>query len=83
MKQKKVSKKPIKNFLEVAVVVAVALAFIMPGAALIANEDKHMCPDTIISIDPSTQTVEKGETFNISVYVNPGEPIIGASFDYL
>jgi len=38
---------------------------------------------TIVSISPSAQTVEKGETFTISVYVEPAEDIMGVSFDYL
>jgi len=83
MRQKKVNKKPIKNFWNAAVVVAVALAFIMPGAALIENKDNYRFIDTIISIDPSTQTVDQDETFIVSIYVEPGEPIIGVSFDLL
>jgi len=38
---------------------------------------------TIVSISPSAQTVEKGETFTVDVYVEPSEPIIGVSFDHL
>ena len=37
----------------------------------------------IVSILPSAQAVGKGETFTVSVYVEPSEPIIGATFDYL
>ena len=40
-------------------------------------------PGTVVSISPSTQTVEPGETFTVSVYVEPGEPIMGVSFDKL
>ena len=38
---------------------------------------------SVISISPSTQIVSKGETFDVSVYVEPGEPIIGIKFDKL
>ena len=39
--------------------------------------------ETIICILPSNQTVEKNETFNVSVYVEPSEAINGVAFDYL
>ena len=79
MKRMKVSKKSIKNFLECCCSVYHA------RSSLISNEgSKFMFTDnTIISIDPSTQTVEQGETFVVSVYVEPGEPRIGVNFDYL
>jgi len=38
---------------------------------------------TIVSIQPPSQTVEVGDTFEISIYIEPSEPIIGANFDYL
>lgn len=36
-----------------------------------------------VSVQPSSQTVEKGETFIISVYIEPDEAIIGATFNVL
>ena len=38
---------------------------------------------TIVSFQPSTTNVEQGETFDVSVWVYPGEPIVGISFEYL
>jgi len=41
-------------------------------------------PDpTIVSIQPPVTIVGKGEIFDVDVYIEPGEPIIGANFDYL
>ena len=37
---------------------------------------------TIVRIIPSAQTVGKGETFTVSVYVEPSDSIIGVSFDH-
>ena len=36
---------------------------------------------TILSVLPSSQTVNAGETFSIDVYLNPGEPIIMVQID--
>lgn len=36
---------------------------------------------TIVSIQPSAQTVEKGELFTVNIYVEPSEIIIGIGFD--
>jgi len=44
------------------------------------NVEKTNIPtfyDTILSIQPSTINVEKGETFEIDIFITPGEPIIG------
>jgi len=38
---------------------------------------------TIVSILPSAQIVGKGETFDVSVYVEPGEPITGITIGKL
>jgi len=67
-----------KSNLKAAVAIAVALTFLMPGAIVFADES-----DTIVSIQPSTQMVEGGETFNVSIYVEPSEPIMGNSVDFL
>lgn len=37
--------------------------------------------NTIVSIQPSTQTVKKGEEFTVGIYVEPSELIIGVGFD--
>ena len=37
--------------------------------------------NTIVSIQPSAQDVEKGERFNVGIYVEPSEPIIGVCVD--
>ena len=36
---------------------------------------------TYLSIVPSTQTVDYGETFSIIVHLDPGEPVIGVQID--
>jgi len=36
---------------------------------------------TIVSIQPSAQTVEKGEWFNVGIYVEPSELIMGVGVD--
>lgn len=38
---------------------------------------------TIVSISPSTQSVEEGQDFTISIYVEPDAPISGAQFNLL
>ena len=38
---------------------------------------------TIVSIDPPSQIVGQGETFTVSVWVYPSEPINGVSFNFL
>jgi len=90
MKKMKLEKKSIKNFWKVALVASVTLAFMLQGSAVFANieygntlGDIGTRPTTIVSILPSAQTVEKGETFTISVYVEPAEDIIGVVVDYL
>jgi hypothetical protein len=47
------------------------------------NRSSNRSNETIVRILPSTQTVDKGVTFIVSVYVEPGEPIIGIKFDKL
>jgi len=85
IKREKLGRRYPKNFLELIVVITVVIALIMPGVALIAIEEKgeDTRDDTAINIAPYARTVKKNETFTISVYVEPGEPIIGVSFDYL
>lgn len=67
-----------RNFLEATMVFVIVLAFIMPGSAFAIGRNS-----TDVSIKPSTQTVEKGEVFTVSVYIKPDEPIMGASFSFL
>jgi hypothetical protein len=52
---------------------------------LIVNNGSVIIPEiiSVISILPSTQIVNKGETFDVSVYVEPSEPIIGIKFNKL
>jgi len=38
---------------------------------------------TIVSILPSVQTVEKGETFDVFVYIEPGEPVASVAIDFI
>ncbi len=71
-----------KNMLKAVIVVAVALAFLMPGSAAITNEkngNKNNRGNTVVSISPSTQNVEIGQRFYVDVYVETGELIIGTN----
>ena len=36
---------------------------------------------TVVSIEPSAQTVEKGDEFDVGIYVEPSEPIMAAAVD--
>jgi len=78
------------SFLKAAMVFIVALAFFIPSPAMVVET----FDDTIVSILPHTQTVnkgennttvsihpyaqvvKKGETFNVSIRVEPSEPIM-------
>jgi len=62
------------SFLKAVVVFAVASAFFVPVASVVSVETFD---DTIVSIIPDAQAVNKGETFNVSIRVKPGEPIMG------
>ena len=57
-----------KGFWKATVVIIVALAFIVPGSSISANKTLD---NAIVSVDPSTQVVENGETFDVFVYVDP------------
>jgi len=59
--------------------IVIALIFIIPGSVF-ANVESI---NTMVSIDPSAQMVEKGETFTVSVYIMPSEPITGVTLNYL
>ena len=65
-----------KNKLKAIVAIAVALAFLAPGSAVFASDEATFA-DTIVSIDPLTQTAEKGNSFTVDVFVEPGEAIAG------
>ena len=82
-------KKEINKY-KAVLAVAVALALILPGVAVVANnvpeggaQPTDIRANTQISIIPSAQIVEKGETFTVSVWGYPSEPINGISFDTL
>ena len=57
---------------------------ISPSIIGIGGTDSSFEGDiTIVSIQPSSQTVEKGETFTVSIYVELDDPIVGVAFDHL
>jgi PKD repeat protein len=60
------------------IAIIVALTFFIPGSVFALGGT-----NTTVSINPTIQMVEKGETFTVSIYVEPSEPIMGASFDFL
>ena len=62
-----------KNKIKAIVAFAVAAALLVPGSAVFANNLQP--PDTIVSVRPVTQTVEKGEAFDVEVYIEPAEPV--------
>ncbi|GAH75304.1 unnamed protein product, partial [marine sediment metagenome] len=64
-----------KNFLEVAISIAIVMTFVMPVSSTFESES--ISDDTTIGIEPYTmQMVKKGETFAISIHVIPSEPVI-------
>ncbi|GAI45048.1 unnamed protein product, partial [marine sediment metagenome] len=67
-----------KSRLKVVVAFAVVLVFILPGSAVFANVS-----DTIVSISPDSQDVEKGTSFTVDVFIEPGEPVTAAQFFHL
>jgi len=74
-----------KNIYKAIVAIAVALAFILPTSAAFANSDNPLAPlaNTMVSVDPPTQAVEKGETFNVFVYIEPGDPVASVGIDFI
>ena len=74
MNEKKIEKKPKRN-LCIVMTIAIALAFLVPTSAVFANV--ILQDDTIISVDPATQTVNNGDSFTVDIYVVPGEPVCG------
>jgi len=71
-----------RNKIKIIVAFAIALTFILPTSAIFVNDKGTLTlGDTIVSIDPSTQIVDKEESFTVDVYVEPGEPISGVQFD--
>ena len=75
-----------KNKIKAIVAFAVALAFLAPGSAVFAS-DESTFGDTIVSIDPLTQTVDKEKSFTVDVLIDPdiyhpdGDGASGAQFD--
>jgi len=66
-----------KDFLEVAISIVIAMVFVMPASSMVATfESESISDDTVISIEPAMQTIKKGETFTISIYVIPSEPVV-------
>ena len=63
-----------KNLYKAVVAFAVALAFILPTATVLADDD------TIVRFEPPTQIVEKGDVFTASVYVEPADYVTGVNF---
>ncbi|MBN1624692.1 MAG: PGF-pre-PGF domain-containing protein [Clostridia bacterium] len=63
----------IQYFLAILLFLCVASPLLIDSASAAA----------IVSISPSTQSVEEGQDFTISVYVNPDVPISGAQFNLL
>ena len=66
-------KKPV-SFLKATMTFAVALSFFVPSLPVVGAETFD---DTTASISPYAQAVNKGETFNVSIRVKPGETIMG------
>ena len=79
------------SFLKAVVVFAVALAFFVPAVPVVGVEtfdeivSIHLYTQTVnkgennttVSIFPYAQAVKKGETLNVSINVEPREPIVG------
>ena len=73
-----------KNKMKAIVTFVVALAFILPTSAMFANSsDPQTLATTMVSVVPATKVVENGETFDLYVYIEPGEPIAGVAIDYI
>ena len=74
------------NKYKAAVAVAIALALILPIAAIAnneyENEPTNIRANPVMSIIPSAQIVELGETFTVSINVD-AEEINGISINYL
>ena len=66
-------KKPL-SFLKATIAFAVALAFFTPLLPAVGVETFD---DTTVCVIPYAQAVNKGETFNVSIRVEPGEMIMG------
>jgi len=66
-----------KSFLKAVIAFAVAIIFLIAGASVVASES-----GTVVSIQPATQTVNKGQAFTFPVYVEPSSdtPIMGIGF---
>ena len=67
-----------ENKLKAVVAIAVALAFMLPTAAVFAND--VVLANTKVRFEPPSQTVEKAETFDASYYIEPTDYIMGANF---
>jgi len=78
MNKKRIEKKPKRNLCIAIIAIAVALAFLVPTSAVFANDVNLTI--TNVRFDPPSQTVEKGETFTVSYYVEPTDWVIGANF---
>ena len=67
LKVRRMSDRIISNMLIASLIVTTVL---FGTISVVADEG-----DTIVSIDPSSQTVSAGETFTINVSCVPGQPI--------
>jgi len=55
----------------------IGFVYVQPGEYKEIECNIYLCDEdtTIVSIQPLTQTVEKGEAFDVEVYIEPGEPV--------
>jgi len=71
-----------KNRYKAIVAFVVALAFMLPTSAMFANDVTNDVTSQVTKVrfEPPSQTVETGETFTASYYIEPTDWIIGANF---
>lgn len=48
---------------------------------LVVLSNAATAPATVVSVSPSTQSVDMGETFTVDIRIDPSVPIAGAQFD--
>jgi len=73
-----------KNKIKAIVAFVVAVAFFMPASVAFANDERTLTVQPVMSILPSTQTVEKDDLFTVDVYIDPEDYLIsGANVDLL
>ena len=79
MNRKNIERKPIKNFWIYAVAVAIAMMFLIPGSAVVANES-----DVVKNVQSIINTIEQGETFDVDVYVDSNIQLVsGIAIDFI